>query len=205
MENKFQTTFIPKKPIVSASTSTSSGFNLFTVVGVLIFVISLVLAGGAYFYKDLLNKQIAISETALNSMVDKFEPTTIDVLVRTDIRLKTVSQLLDQHVAISPIFAQLQLDTAKIVRLQSFNFASNPDGTIKLKIKGQARDFATIAFQADQLARQKEFMLNQLFSNFVVNQDSSVGFDFTADVDTNSITYKNWLEKKNSTYSQTTN
>ena len=62
MDPKFQTSFIPKSPVI-AQVKTSPSVpqtDIFTSISVTLFVVTLLLLGGVYGYKYYLNKQIYI-------------------------------------------------------------------------------------------------------------------------------------------------
>ena len=60
MENSFQTSFIPKKPIVANSSvsNTGGGMGITMVVSIFIMVVMLAAAGGLYLYKNYLHIKI---------------------------------------------------------------------------------------------------------------------------------------------------
>ena len=62
MEPKFQTSFIPKKPIVDdvgVGVGVVRETNIFSIIAGIFFVLALLTSGGLYVAKIVINKQIA--------------------------------------------------------------------------------------------------------------------------------------------------
>ena len=75
MNPKVQTSFIPKSPVasVSFSHSTSGRINIFLVVAVIIFIVSIVAALGVFIYQRSLVSSISDMSTRLAKARDEFE------------------------------------------------------------------------------------------------------------------------------------
>ena len=66
MEQNFQTSFIPKKPMIEERAVASRPISLFTVISIFIFFTVIIATGGLYFYNVILTKNIAQMENDLN-------------------------------------------------------------------------------------------------------------------------------------------
>lgn len=76
MEPKFQSSFIPKKPVVDSPkvfVPVEKERNIFSIIASIIFVITLLVAGGVFGYKYYLDKQIADADIALNEAREAFD------------------------------------------------------------------------------------------------------------------------------------
>ena len=58
MDQNFQTSFIPKKPIVEERSSPSRPIGFLTIISIFVFFTMALSVGGVYFYKSILAKQI---------------------------------------------------------------------------------------------------------------------------------------------------
>jgi uncharacterized membrane protein YqiK len=186
-----QTSFIPKKPIVPEGEESGGGVSLFLLIGIIIFIVSLALAGGVWFYKGNLIQQIADNKEALVAARASFEEGTIDRLVELDERIKQSEILLKKHVAISPIFTLLEKNVLQNVRLKTMKFTYAPDNKIRIDLSGTARNYGVLskqleAFGSDNL---RQFINQPVISDFSPTQDGSISFNFTALVDPSLVTY----------------
>jgi hypothetical protein len=192
MDNKFQTSFIPKSPVVAESQSSGSGLGLFLIIGLLIFIISVLASVGAYFWRESLISQVVNMQTDLSTRRDKIDEVTIDALLKLDRRLRISQSLLNQHLMSSSVFSLLEENTVTGVRFRSFTFTANDDGTYRLHLSGQAKNFKTIAFQSVQFNKMSKVILNPIFSNFNPTQDGSVNFDFDSNIENKFVNYSEW-------------
>ena len=87
MEPNFQTSFIPKKPIVKERAAPSRPVGFLLVAAIVILFAVLLLTGGLYFYKTVLVKDIAGMQNTLTLAQSRFEPSKISELQILDKRL----------------------------------------------------------------------------------------------------------------------
>ncbi len=200
---KFQTSFIPKKPVADLQ-KRRGGLSLFTLVSLIIFLIVLGVAGWVYLEKSILRKQISdeqnIIETNRSGLVS--DSVTIEDIIHLNSRINVASTLLANHVAISPIFDFLQGRTLKNVRFKSFNFfsastdASGQRG-ISIQMSGQAQDFKMVASQADEFGKPewKNTIIEPAISSLNLNADGTVSFVFSAFIVPDYLLYKNTINR----------
>src|SRR3989338_9325915 len=110
-----QGSFIPKASLTAAS---RGGMGLFFLLALIIFVISLVSAGAAFGYRQILNNTISGKDTDLRRAEGAFDAGTIQDLLRMDSRLKQARGLLQKHVAPSAILYFLSTITLERVQLK---------------------------------------------------------------------------------------
>ncbi|MDQ3076956.1 MAG: hypothetical protein M3Q63_02825 [bacterium] len=195
MDPKFQTTFIPKKPLIQTTNNRPPHtINFFTLISLIIFITTVILAVGVWGYQKYLTKNITTLETTLNTELEKFEPSLVADLGRLDTRLKSAKSLLNQHIALSSLFDFLSKVTLPTVRFSSFRYAINGQ-KITLTMSGQARSFSSVALQASELQQEKNlnYIQNPLFSNLNLDEAGNVNFDFTGTVDSSKILYRNYI------------
>ncbi|MBI2630798.1 hypothetical protein HYW73_01090 [Candidatus Nomurabacteria bacterium] len=191
MEQNFQTSFIPKKPIVKERAVSSRPVSLLLIISLFILFTVLLVSGGLYFYKGITVKNIAKMEGDLNLAQKRFEPARIAELKVLDRRLKASSEILANHVSITPIFKLLEEITMKTVRFTDFSYSLEVDKTSKVAIKmsGIAVGYRSIALQSDLFAKNKN-MIDPIFSNLTLDSNANVLFDLDFSVDSNFVNYK---------------
>lgn len=199
MEPNFQTSFIPKKPIVEQRASLSrSTISLSSIIVIFIFFAVLVGTGSLYFYKSFLVKQKQSMEEGLQLAKDRFEPSKIVQLQVLDRRLRASNEVLSNHVAISPIFKALQDITMKTISYNKFTYSLSTEDNPKISVKmsGVAIGYRSIALQSD-LFNENKYFIDPIFSNLSLDDDGNVLFDLDFVVDPNFIDYKKVLDSSN--------
>ncbi|HUD02715.1 MAG TPA: hypothetical protein VMR46_01670 [Candidatus Paceibacterota bacterium] len=198
MDPQVQSSFIPKKSLDISATRSESSFGLLFLIALLVFITSLVAAGGSFAYTQYLNSAIASKSQSLALAEGAFDPGTIQDLVRLDSRLNQSKTLLASHVAVSGVFAFLSQQTLANVSFGNFEYDLNPDGTAKITMTGTADSFSTVALQSDQFGGNK-LLKDVVFSGITVNTDGSVGFTVTANVDPSVLSYDSSLSTTGTT------
>ena len=198
MEQNFQTSFIPKKPMIEERTVASRPISFLTVVSVVIFFTVIIATGALYFYDKVLAKNITKMENDLNLAKNRFEPSKIIQLQVLDKRLRASSEILSKHIAISPIFEALQSITLKTVSYTkfSYDFDDSKNAKIKVKMNGIAIGYRSVAFQSDLFAKNK-YLIDPVFSNLLLDDKGNVLFDLEFSVDPTFVDYKKMLETTN--------
>lgn len=194
VETKFQTSFIPKKPLVETGSGSRSSVSLFLLISILIFLASLGIGGYIFLENQLLIKNITDEQAVISKNKTSFDATTIDSIVELNSRINVAQTLLSRHVAVSPIFAFFQQTALKNVRFKDFGFSANgknADGQISVKMSGQARDFETVASQADEFGKAdwRNIIKQPKIADLALNGDGSVSFSFTAFVSPDFLLY----------------
>ncbi len=191
MEQNFQTSFIPKKPMVKEYSAGPRPIGLLTIVSLFILFTVLLTSGGLYFYKGIMTKKIATMKSDLERAQNRFEPAKIKELQILDKRLTSANQILSKHIAISPIFEALQEVTMKSVRYTKFgyDFGEGRDAKINIKMSGVTLGYSFLALQSDLFATNKNF-IDPVFSNLALTENGNVTFDLNFSVDPAFVDYK---------------
>ncbi len=195
MEQNFQTSFIPKKPIIEDTTKSSTSSSFFVIITVLIFVTVVLAYGGLFLYSNILTKNITAKKEQLDRANERFEINRINELKLLDKRLKAGGKVLDKHISISPIFEILQKITMKTVRYTKFAYEVTDKGEINVKMNGQALGYRYIALQADLFSKEKN-LIEPVFSNLSLDDKSNVNFDLTFAVDPSLVDYEQKLQRE---------
>ena len=198
MDTNFQTSFIPKKPLAEERVAvTATHSSIFGFLATLLFISAIAASAGLYFYRANIQKTIVSQQVQLNAARNAFEPSLITELKRLDRRITSANTILNSHIAVSPIFEVLELNTLKSIQFTKFTYVTptNPKLPIKVELSGRARDYASIALESDQLAKNK-YIRNSLFSDLTLNEQTGmVLFQLTFDVDPDLVRFTNNLEK----------
>ena len=197
MEPNFQTSFIPKKPIVEERAVSARPIGIFTIVSIFILFTVILATGGLYLYKANLVKNIAKMENDLNLAKNRFEPSKITELQLLDKRLRASSEILSRHIAITPVFQALQDITMKTVRYTkfSYDFGDVKDAKnvrVIIKLSGQAVGYRSVALQSDLFAKNKN-LIDPVFSNLALDDKGNVLFDLEFLVDPALVDYRQML------------
>lgn len=206
MENSFQTSFIPKKPVTTTSVPVRSHTSLFSILAVLLLVLVGLASAGFFFYKSYLIKQKEVLSESLAKARASFEKDTIDTLELYDKRVGAAKQVLSGHLVLSPLFALLGELTLPEVQYTKFEHTTTDKG-FSVKMSGTARDYRSIALQADAFngAKGRSFK-NVVFSNLTKNKTSGIDFDVEFVVDPALLSYEKniLLEDQQQPVQQTT-
>jgi|SRR3989344_4084699 len=200
MEPNFQTSFIPKKPMMQEHATRARPVGILTLIACFILFTALLVTGGLYLYKGVLKKDIKDKEDALVLAKKRFKPSKIAELQLLDRRLIASSKVLAQHVAITPIFQALQDITMKTVRYTNFSYdlADDKNGKnakINIKMRGQAIGYSSVALQSDLFGTKDEAknFIDPIFSNLSLDDKGNVLFDLEFSVNPSFVDYKQTL------------
>ena len=190
MDNKFQTSFIPQRPTVSATKSQGPGVNIFLLMAFVVFAVALAATAWMYYWQSSLKTKIKNQSDQLVELQKQTDKRTIDSLISINDLLATSNTLLKRHVAVSPLFQFLQANTITDIRFKSFSFSYTSQSKIGVKMSGLAKDFGTVAAQAEAFNQdQTKGISNPIFSDFSPQADGSISFNFAADLNPDLISY----------------
>lgn len=131
MDDKIQTSFIPKKPLTAHDAVPSRRYqapNTMLLASGVLFVAMLVLWGGLFGYGKYLEHRIATKEVDLKNARSQYEPANILKFRALDKRLRTLSFLLDAHRDPEALLVHLAEVTAENITYTSFdlNYKQGP-------------------------------------------------------------------------------
>ncbi len=191
MEQNFQTSFIPQKSIVKERVISAQSISFVTIISLFIFLAIAVGTGALYFYKGVLVKNIQEIENTLSLAQDRFEPSKISELQDLDNRLIAASDILSNHISVTPIFEALQQVTMKTVRFTSFSYTlpDENNSRVLVKLAGVGIGYRSVALQADLFSQNQNF-IDPVFSNLQLDDKGNVNFDLDFSVDPGFVNYK---------------
>lgn len=204
METKFQTSFIPRKPVPVTPGSLGPQVqhhgrglgSVYMTLAVLVFVASLLVVGGAYAWKQYLISDQAKLQTDLAQRQKDFNLDQIALMKAQSTKISMARQLLKNHLAVSNIFDIVGKLTAESVRFVTMDLTvpAGMPGPFQISMSGYGRNYSSVAFQSDVLSQLERYGLrnvvkNAIISNPALNPNGSVSFSFTAQVDPASFSY----------------
>jgi len=195
MEPKFQTSFIPKKPIVSSEGSgikVVHSANIFSVIATVLFLVTVILSGGIFVYKRVVLSQINQAKKSIEDAREALEPEKIRELIDANSRIVSSKNLLDKHIAASQILLLLQDLTVKMMRFTDLSY-KNIENKVDLVIKGEIQTYNALA-QQEVVFKENEFFKNPEFSNITLTDNGSIKVDFVTTIDPSLISYKKVME-----------
>jgi hypothetical protein len=193
MDTKFQTSFIPKRPVLASEQSSAVGsrpINLISVIATFIFVVSLLAVGGEYAYKQYLTKKIASMDQELRDARATVQDDLINQFIRLDNRIQSAESLLQGHIATSLLFSALQNETVKNVQFSDLLYQTDSDGTVTVFMRGVSTSYNALALQAN-IYHQNKYIRNPLFSDLNLDEKGNVNFTFKATILPGLIAQKN--------------
>jgi hypothetical protein len=191
MDKDFQTSFIPKKPMIEKRANASQPMGLFSIVALFVLFSVLILTGGFYFYKGTLAKDLEKKKNDLALSKGRFEEAKISELQLLGKRLKASNDVLSKHISVSPIFSALQAITMKSVRYTKFDYTrEEANGKFLVKLSGQSTGYRSIALQSDLFTEKAKYFIDPVFSNLTLDDKGNVNFELTFYVDPNLVNYK---------------
>lgn len=199
MAIEVNTTFIPKKPIATAlpsasisATSTHKTVGIFSLLGGILFVASVAMAGFTYFYNTQTQKVFTEKKSQIMSSQNAIDTQFLDEVKELNNRILASNGILKKHVAVSPIFQTLSDLTLKSVRYTSFEYVVNQSEkgqTIDVKLNGVAKSYTAIALQSDAFSTNKNLQ-DPIFSGLTLDEKGNVKFILTFSVKPEFIKYK---------------
>lgn len=189
MDPQFKTSFIPKQPITAAprrSKGTAVGF--FYLLGLIVFIASLALAGGLTFWKFYLERSIATKDQELAELQASFNVREIEALKRLGRRMEAGGEILESHVALSPFFELLESLTLQDVQFSEFSFGRLMGGAAGVEMTGRGKSFSAVALQSD-LFGKSEYIEDPIFSDLALDESGNVVFTVAATLSPDLLSY----------------
>lgn len=183
--------FISKKSIVaSVPAPRRSIAGLFSLLGVVVFILSILFYAGAFGYKKVIENRIVTLNDSLNKQEQAFDPETLLKLAETDGKLQSAKEILRNHTTLGPFFKLLSDTTLKSVRFKSFRFVANPDlRRYEVSMSGEALGYDSIALQSDAFVESRK-LKDIVFSDLDLDSSRRVVFNFAASIDPTLLSYE---------------
>lgn len=168
MEQNFDTSFIPKRPIFKEEgLQRHEPVPVVSLVGFAVFFAALILTGLAFFFHQKESIAVQNLSAQLATEKERFNPQAIEELKSMSARLKFAKQVIDNHVAASPVLDLVEDVTIKSVYYQGLTLAKDEKAGYGLKLMGKAPNYGLLyaqleAFRAEPKIRDAEVRNIQL-------------------------------------------
>jgi len=168
-------------------------------IGVIVFLVSGIAYGGILLYISSVETSIAESGKQLTRVQQQFGQFGTDALKEIshfDLKLKVAQQLLNSHVSLLHLFDDFEALTYQTVRFTSFKYTTLDDGSMALKLTGQARsytdfnNYVPVALQSGRFATMDVNFKNVIFSDLNLDQNGNVVFNVSAKLDPKFVSYR---------------
>lgn len=203
MEPKFQTSFIPKRPLTASGGGGPArhSVSIFLIISVVIFIISLGGAGFAFAWQKVLLSEQNQYKDDLAADQNQFNTSLINTLSTANTKITLAEGLLQNHLAVSEIFNIISQLTIASVQWKSFTFSAptaggsgGAPGLATISMQGETDSYYSVAYQSDVFGESSEFGTNKVIkdpvlSNLSVGSDGAVDFSFTASIDPAELSY----------------
>lgn len=165
-----RSSFIPKQSgsAIPAIIRRRRKFSVFSFIATLIFITSLVVAFGTYYYKGTTERRLDEAKKALSEEETKLGPDRLKEVRDFNRQLLAARFLLDQHLAPTKIFKVLEQTTMQRVRFEGFSFEYDPaNRDAMVTLQGSTEEFKTVALQGDRYEDQP-ILAESIFSEFAL-------------------------------------
>ena len=195
MNSKIRSSFIPKKSIVTKSSTLKQyrSFNILTFVATAVFVVSLLASGGVFIYERLIKNSIDQKGIELENARQTIDMGLINEFKALDKKLRTAEELLGRHIAMTLFFDFLESSTLQNVQYNEFGYIFNTDDVISIDMEGIAQSFNSLTLQSD-IFRDSDIILDPVFSGLILDESGNVQFKFRARIDPSFVLYSNAFE-----------
>lgn len=207
METKFQTSFIPKRPLVVDSTknvpikSHGGGMSVMMIISVILFLASLGGAVASVVWIGVLNKAQDTYEEQLKDSEKRFNISLIEDLKKFSTKIEISKQLFQKHLSVSEIFPIINELTIETVKFDSFEFLApdNNSESVQISMQGVAKNYNSISFQSDVFGSSDKFGKNKVIKNPVVadleeDEDGQINFSFSGLLSAKDLLYEKTMD-----------
>lgn len=171
--------FIPKSPLAREESffERKRPRSVIGTLATVLFIVGIGSYAGLYFYNVSLAQEIVKKTTEINDLQATFSASKEVAEAKVfRSRAEFVKELLDQHVAVSPIFSFLSKATLQSIMYEKFSFTKKDTGWV-LDLSGEAPSYASLAYQADVLRKQNTELVDFSITNVALSKFGTVTFD----------------------------
>lgn len=151
---QFQTSFIPKKPLVENTKSRARVIDIFSIIAILVCLASLGYYGYVYLQHKKLVQEIEVTKATIKNQQSDFSIAELNSFVSLDKKIKESRKVLEAHLESSAIFNYIADLTLESVQFTDFSYSVGTKDTTSLSLKGIAPTPGTIAYQSQVLSER---------------------------------------------------
>lgn len=175
MEQTPKTSFIPKQSMNTAPSQKRRhrSFNVLGFIAMVLFLGSLVLSVGVFFYKQYSDNKLTALKQELAESRSSFQQGDIESIRELEQRLQSAYFLMNQHLSVSSLLDALERRTLQNVQFTSFAYERRSSGNASVNLGGKSSRFNTVALQGTEFTSESAFE-SSLFSdiNIVIEEET---------------------------------
>ncbi len=191
MPQNFQSSFIPKGPLGESKPDKKKN-SFFGFLMFLVFVGSVVSAGGVYFYKSSLKADIENMKIQLVEAGKSIDQKSIDELVDFSDKLSVVRTILLKHQVVSGFMNSLASSTVKTIYFKEFKYDNLTPTSLSVSLSGVADSYGAIALQQDILSKN-QYLKSVDVTNLKLAEGGGVQFGMDVLVDPKIVVYNPYI------------
>lgn len=171
--------FIPKSPLVREEDAfRSRPRSVFAIIASFVFVVSVAAYFGLSFYHRALADNVNQVTNEIESLKKDFDRPEIQDARVFRARADSARVLLEDHITMRPLFHFLEQYTVERIFYTEFSFVRDRESSPVLDLKGEAPDYASLAYQMD-VFREKKELLSTSLSDLTLTKTGTVTFSLS--------------------------
>ena len=182
MERKFQTTFIPKKPISgSFEVKRREHVSAFLGASVILALITLGLAAGFYFWGKTIGDSIISLDGKINDARKLLDENSFIAFQKLNDRVKSAKSILAGRYSYFDFLSYLERAMLKNISVISLT-VKKASGEYTAELDGEALSFQAVALQSDEFAKHPA-VKKAIFSDLGMDKTRRVVFQVALAID----------------------
>lgn len=198
MANFFETSFVPQQPLVKveAGMKRREPVNIALVVALVLFFVTVALAGGMYFWEKNTTKKVATAGEELAAKEKNFDINKINAYKSLQSNLRGAKTLVDEHTIFSVILDNIETNAAQNIGLTSLAYTTGANGSSVL-LSGQAPSYKAVYFQVQQWRGMKPLFQDVEVTSLSLAEESGVvNFSVKIGIDARSLDFSKYIAKQ---------
>jgi len=177
------TSFVPRSTFASTRRTFTTNFtDVFSIFAYAVLGVVFALALGVFFYGRILAGAQASKDAELAKAEKAIDLATVQGFMQLRDRLTAGQKMLGSHLALSNFFKLVETLLPTNVRVSNLHLTLDTTKRVRLEGAGVAKSFNALAAVSNSFAADGRIK-EAIFSNIVVNRDSSVSFALSATLD----------------------
>lgn len=183
----FQSSFIPKDPITPEVFKKKKA-GVLGILGLSLFIFSIVLAFAATFYKNIIKDDISNLQAELAQAEKNIDKESIKKMTQFSQKLDVVKSIVQKHHVVSGFLESLASSTVSTVSFSEFGYSNLTQNGLSVNLKGKTNSYASVALQESVFLKNK-YWKSVTFSNLSLGEKGTVNFDVNILVDPQIVIY----------------
>jgi hypothetical protein len=181
MEQRFDTSFIPQKPIFKeeAGARRHEPIPIVTLIGFAIFFAMLILTGLTFFFDKKETESVEALSAQLGTEKDRFNPQAIEELKAMSARLSLAKKVIDNHVGVTGLLDLIQSRTLKSVYYQNLRLTKDEKRGYTVALQGEAPSFGILYAQLEEYRQEPKITHVDTGDTRLNDRTGAITFDFT--------------------------